>query len=510
MRVSKFIGEGAIIKVLVFLIVYGFIFTNNKNRVVEKFREDNLSYINLLEQKIDVMSGFLEASSDLSRHLYEEHYMHDEDHLSLEDIDEELNLGIGYIDKEGERVPITSLRRREGDLLQDEARIAYTTLKYSRNIKRALGGSIWIYYYTHSGLLSEYPKYNLYDDFLGFQKKVEERREYYNRRGLTLDLIPGVGRSVIAHVSIPVYYGEKAMGMLSGNIKPAIYREKGVEMYILNSEGEVIFTTSPEEAGKVEELIPSRKATTLSRRGWNYIMTSRLRGYDGLFYYTLPVVRVYYRAFEDSTILLLIAFILFLSQRNVNRERRTAREREILIAQLVEIRGNLEEMSEQDYLTKLLNRRGFLKRAEVEYSRLKRHGGVYSLIMCDIDLFKRFNDSYGHECGDMVLKEVSKMFRGSIRESDLVGRWGGEEFIFLLIESEGYPAYQRAEALRRSVEEHIFRYRELELKITISFGVYQVNPYLTLEENINVADRALYLSKQKGRNRVEIIEEGGT
>ncbi len=507
MRSFRYIGEGASIKVLVFIVVYMFIFMNNRNRALEEFKEDNMKQIRLLEHEIDVMSGFIEASSDLSRHQYEEHFMHHEDHLALDNIVEELNIGISQIDENGVRVPITSLKKREDDPIQEEARIAYATLKYSRNVGGALGSSVWIYYYTHSGILSEYPRYNTYDDFSGFQKKIDKSEEYYSGRVPILDILPGEGGNAIVHTSIPVYYDGKTMGVLSGNIKPIFQRERGMEMYILDREGKAVFSTSPEEADRIKTLADSRKDTILKRRGGKYLLTSRLTGYDGLFCYSLPVMRVYYRAFKDSTILILIAFILYLSQRDVNRGRRTARERELLIAQLVEVRRNLEEMSEQDYLTKLLNRRGFLKRAEEEYSRLQRHGGVFSLILCDIDFFKKFNDNYGHECGDMVLKEVSEMFRKSIRESDLAGRWGGEEFIFLLIESEGYPAYQRAESLRRAVEEYIFKYRERELRITISFGVYQVNPDLSLEENINIADKALYLSKQRGRNRVEIIED---
>ena len=482
---------------------------NNRNRVVEEFREENLEYIRELEQKTDVMSGYLEATSDIASHLYEEHYMHDEDHLDLEDIEEERNVGVSLVDERGERIPFTSLERQVGNSLQDEARIAYVTLKYSRNMRTSIGSGVWIYYYTHSGILSEYPEYNIYNGFTDFQRRVGERSDYYARRGVDIDLISGEGNNLILHISIPVYYHERSMGMLSGNIKPVIRRSSSVDMHILDSQGKFLFSSSSKKAGEIERLFDNKRSNEILRRGGEYIWTSRLKGYDGLFCYTLSVLRVYYIAFKDSTILILIAFILYLSQRDINKRRETAREREVLIAQLVEVRKDLEERSEQDYLTKLLNRRGFLKRAETEYSRLKRHGGVFSLILCDIDLFKKFNDNYGHECGDMVLKEVSEMFRKSIRESDLAGRWGGEEFIFLLIESEGYPAYQRAESLRRAVEEHIFNYKEKELRITISFGVYQVNPDLSLEENINVADKALYLSKQSGRNRVEIIEESG-
>lgn len=509
MRVSRYIGEGASVKVLVFIVVYMFIFMNNKNRVVEEFREENLQYIRGVEQKIDVMSGYLEATSDIAQHLYEEHYMHDEDHLNLVDIEETLNVGVSLIDERGERIPLTTLKREEGNPLQDEARIAYVALKYSKNMKSSIGSGIWIYYYTYSGILTEYPRYNIYNGFIDFQRRVDQRKGYYNRRGMTIDLIPGERNSIIVHISTPVYYLERSMGILSGNIKPAIRRRSSVGMYIFNEEGKLIYSNSSREIDGIKGIFNSDRDNTILRRGGHYIWTSRLKGYEGLFCNTLPVLQVYYLAFKDSTILILIALILYLSQRDINKRRETAREREVLIAQLVEVRRNLEKRSEQDYLTKLLNRRGFLKRAESEYSRLRRHGGVFSLILCDIDFFKKFNDNYGHECGDMVLKEVSEMFRKSIRESDLAGRWGGEEFIFLLIESEGYPAYQRAESLRKAVEEHIFRYRERELRITISFGVYQVNPELSLEENINVADRALYLSKQSGRNRVEIIEEPG-
>jgi len=512
MKLPKYIGEWASLKLLVFIIVYMFIFTNNKNRVMENFREENLEYAREIRAQIKIVSGYMELTSDSAHNLYMEHYGKDEAHLGYIEIEPSVNIGLSLTDERGERLSVTSFKEvvdlRAG--LQTESEIAYRILQYSKSIIAAIESDIWIYYYSVSGVLSEYPRQNFSMESDVFQEMMDLKESNYKKGTMSFDLITGRKKDdIVVHMVIPVYYREKLVGILSGNIKPNIHKSSGINVYILDREGNLIFSNSQEKLNKdiTVRLNSDEKINGIERIGKNYVWISQMENYNGLLCYTLPISVVYYTAFTDSIILMLVAFILYLSQRDLNKRREVAGEREILIAQLVEARRDLEETSEQDYLTKLLNRRGFLKRAESEYSRFKRHGGVFSLILCDIDFFKKFNDNYGHECGDTVLKEVSKMFRKNIRESDLVGRWGGEEFIFLLIESRGYPAYQRAEVLRKAVEENIFKYREKKLNITISFGVYQVNPDLSLEENINVADRALYLSKNNGRNRVEIIVE---
>ncbi len=123
--------------------------------------------------------------------------------------------------------------------------------------------------------------------------------------------------------------------------------------------------------------------------------------------------------------------------------------------------------------------------------------------MADIDHFKRYNDEYGHTAGDLVLKEIAQILKASVGPSDIVGRYGGEEFLLILPQKEGRGAFQVAEGIRQKIEDHVFRLRREERRITISLGI-SVFPRdgQTKEELIWKADQHLYEAKREGRNRV--------
>lgn len=165
----------------------------------------------------------------------------------------------------------------------------------------------------------------------------------------------------------------------------------------------------------------------------------------------------------------------------------------------------LEASVVTDGLTGLKNRVFFNQRAIVEFERFKRYKTKLSILMIDIDRFKRINDTYGHDVGDEVLKKVSKELQGQLRKADLIARWGGEEFIVLLPETNIEEAIYVAEKLREKVEALIFENNEV---LTISIGVSMLAESETLESWIRRADRALYHAKSQGRNRVCISREG--
>lgn len=157
-----------------------------------------------------------------------------------------------------------------------------------------------------------------------------------------------------------------------------------------------------------------------------------------------------------------------------------------------------------DGLTKLFNHRFFQELFEKEYRRSDRYNTVFSLIMLDIDNFKRINDTYGHLCGDEILKGLGRLIRGCLRTMDIVARYGGEEFAVLLPETAGPEAVQTAERIRRAVEEHVFMGNEHGLRVTVSQGV-ATYPSPGVSERFDViakADAALYEAKDAGRNRV--------
>jgi diguanylate cyclase (GGDEF)-like protein len=162
--------------------------------------------------------------------------------------------------------------------------------------------------------------------------------------------------------------------------------------------------------------------------------------------------------------------------------------------------NKLENLSVTDQLTGLHNRRYFDDHFEVERQKVKRYGNMLCLIMIDIDHFKMINDHYGHPTGDSVLKEFSLLLRKNIRSSDILSRWGGEEFIILLPATSIANSVQLAEKIRISIANHHF----VEIgNLTASFGVSEVNTSSASNRvAIHHADEALYQAKREGRNKV--------
>ncbi|MBO4776009.1 MAG: sensor domain-containing diguanylate cyclase [Lachnospiraceae bacterium] len=155
----------------------------------------------------------------------------------------------------------------------------------------------------------------------------------------------------------------------------------------------------------------------------------------------------------------------------------------------------------EDPLTGLRNRRGLHSYYERRIVTNKNFDKA-SIIMCDIDHFKRVNDTYGHNAGDEVLKHVANTLSNSIGIDDGAFRWGGEEFILLLSHREKKETAEFAEELRKAIEADVITFEGTDIKITMSFGVSDIDPALTTEENVEGVDAKLYYAKEHGRNRV--------
>jgi diguanylate cyclase (GGDEF)-like protein/PAS domain S-box-containing protein len=165
------------------------------------------------------------------------------------------------------------------------------------------------------------------------------------------------------------------------------------------------------------------------------------------------------------------------------------------------LKAKLEELSVTDSLTGLANRLKFDEVLSYSIDRAKRYKVGLSVIMFDIDHFKKINDKYGHLCGDDVLKTIAKIGKESVRTSDIVARWGGEEFIILQPDIPANKAPVLAERLRQAIESHNF---EKVGRVTASFGVTNFKEDDTDDSFIKRVDDALYLAKKNGRNRVEV------
>lgn len=165
-----------------------------------------------------------------------------------------------------------------------------------------------------------------------------------------------------------------------------------------------------------------------------------------------------------------------------------------------------ETLSRRDYLTGLYNRLYLMERIKDEIKRFERSGRHFGIIIGDIDNFKLINDNYGHECGDYVLRSVSKIIQKEIRGQDSLGRWGGEEFLLMLPETGVCGAAVTAEKIREIVSASVLEYNDLELAITMTFGVYFYDGCISIDEVIKKADSALMEGKDKGKNAVVMAE----
>jgi len=172
------------------------------------------------------------------------------------------------------------------------------------------------------------------------------------------------------------------------------------------------------------------------------------------------------------------------------------------ITERIHMQEELKELASTDYLTKLYNRLKFEELFDDELERYRRHKRPLTLIMFDIDWFKKINDTYGHDIGDEVLKELAQLVQHEIRSMDKVARWGGEEFMILVPETNLKSATSLAEKLRKKIAN--FTFNQVG-QVTCSFGVTELKEGEKFSTVSQRADEALYKAKDSGRNRVETI-----
>lgn len=172
---------------------------------------------------------------------------------------------------------------------------------------------------------------------------------------------------------------------------------------------------------------------------------------------------------------------------------------------LQEKNRQLQELANQDGLTGLYNHRYFHEQLSKDLLRARRYHESLSCVLLDIDYFKKFNDTHGHQTGDVVLSTLGQVIEDSIRDSDFAARYGGEEFALILYHTDGSGAYDVAERLRQMVEDCEVHDKGNVLHVTISVGVATF-PHEAIDDSkelIECADKALYKAKENGRNRVE-------
>ncbi|HEC99430.1 MAG TPA: diguanylate cyclase [Proteobacteria bacterium] len=174
---------------------------------------------------------------------------------------------------------------------------------------------------------------------------------------------------------------------------------------------------------------------------------------------------------------------------------------------LQERNRQLQDMAIRDGLTTLYNHRYFQEQLATEFTKSIRYGDALTCIIIDIDHFKQFNDTYGHQTGDAILSEMGRLLRHLTRSGDVPARYGGEEFAVLLLRCDRTTGRSCAERLRKAVEEHEFRFQDNTFLVTVSVGAASSpDERISLaKELLEGADKALYAAKRGGRNRAEVF-----
>jgi len=195
--------------------------------------------------------------------------------------------------------------------------------------------------------------------------------------------------------------------------------------------------------------------------------------------------------------------ITFGTLENIHEQKMAREKQKELIQELLELKQKLEDSAHTDPLTDLPNRRAWGKHLEYETARFKRSGKPFSILLTDLDHFKKINDTLGHDAGDQILIQIARLMKNLIRQQDIVCRWGGEEFIALLPETPLEGAKTLAERIRAKVESHSFTYLDQEIPVTLSIGLSSVtHSNQNVNDAVKSADDCLYKAKHLGRNRV--------
>ncbi len=207
-------------------------------------------------------------------------------------------------------------------------------------------------------------------------------------------------------------------------------------------------------------------------------------------------------------LVLILFFVLLSMYRFKNRALRDLRNANIEISlkneELLKAYEKLELLARTDPLTHLSNRRDMMEKIEYEKRRCDRSGNSFVLTIGDIDFFKSINDTYGHDAGDYVLTEISALMTTMLRKQDIVGRWGGEEFLLFFPDTPLEGGRIAADKVRLAIEEHTFGFSGETIRVSMTFGVCEYNKGMKIDACLKKADQALYRGKQNGRNQVQL------
>ncbi|UPM56361.1 diguanylate cyclase [Gottfriedia acidiceleris] len=384
----------------------------------------------------------------------------------------------------------------------------------------------WLYYTSESGFNNLYPfvpsklytfkKESLNNDYwkLGSFKQNKTRKPYWST-----PYVDRAGKGMMATVSAPIdykgnYIGSVSLDMTVHQLSAGL--NKLYTSFLCDERGEIIATSK-------NKYLSSSRVTNISQflgrsndyqalrskadnvpqfhHGLRFIKQSIPNANWTFYYFLTPSDYVELFGIKCFLVLIVLCMLVFVTFLFVKKQ--TAEQQLKSTVRTLESREKeLETLTTTDPLTGILNRRGLDYALDVEINHAQISKQPITFILFDIDRFKTFNDTYGHEMGDYVLKESASLVASSIRKNDYIGRWGGEEFLIVLPNTPYEGGLKVAESLRQRIAAHEFSLEHKSILITMTFGVSRYDPTIGLSKSIHRADSAMYIGKERSRNCV--------
>lgn len=485
-----------------------------------------------INQYIRQSSSFIELMTVYGNDYMEKEITHDDAFFNIMKYNKEENTYnmdsiIGIVDKDSignltgiGQIPVDPIDKREINLA-----LEYNV--FFQKINKRLPEIAWLYYTSENNFAYMYPFVASKDFRYTYNLKAAEfytvvKPEYNPDRKFlwTPVYLDHAGKGLMVSVSGPIYYKNDFKGVVSldltvGQLKKMI--ESKYEGYLIDEQETII--TGSKNTNYKNEVISITDYFGVSNGEINKMKTAKNNGVkvvrNHFVYYVdfdsapwrllviLPVWKVVLNAVLYNLPIIMICILLFINFNEVEIRKKTENKLVESLEELKAYQDKLENAAKYDFLTATYNRRGF---EENFYKTIAINNAIkipVSFIMGDIDLFKLFNDTYGHSAGDMVLRELAKKMKENVSNSDLVCRWGGEEFLIMLANKNYDEALEIAEKIRMDIENMFIPWEDnIELKATVTFGVAEYDYDYSYDHGISQADDALYYGKSHGRNQV--------
>ena len=398
-----------------------------------------------------------------------------------------------------------------------------------KNISKVMPDIAYMYYASKEGFVNIYPEIskdsypflrNIYR--LDFVKKELFGKGNKKDEGVSWSNVykDPLGDELLITAGAPIYDGNILKGIITLSLKSKFFIKKIdnnliTDFFIVDQKGNVVSQMSHgnEEVTEFYDRLPKKlydkrykfsdmKPCDIEKIGKYYVYYEQCNSAPWRVYYVTDIVKLNAELLRGNVVFISIWLISLVFLYGASRRKAVVEDSQQTIEKLQVMLRKSDREVEKDFLTGAYNRKGFTKIASSELDRMRRYDLDACVIMMDIDHFKKFNDTYGHACGDFVLKSFVRTVVKNVRLSDIVGRWGGEEFLVLLPETDYKGALLAAEKIRKMVEREVFYFHKQSLKITVTLGVATLNVRKTLEKSVEEADEAMYHGKESGRNRV--------